>query len=110
MKYLIGAVSGTFAGLLLLSTIGATYGAIDPPCIACGKTVGPFFGAIIGVIGFGLKFGLPAASAGFVVGAIGSCFWQEQGNASRDSITRPLPKDQEYWSRSESEKFKRLNG
>jgi hypothetical protein len=89
--------------------IGAIYGAIDPPCIACGKTVGPFFGAIIGVIEFGLKFGLLAASAGFVVGAIGSCFWRQQGKLSRDPYSRPFADDQDYWSRPQSEEFKRLD-
>jgi hypothetical protein len=90
--------------------IGAIYGAIDPPCIACGKTVGPFFGAIIGVIEFGLKFGLLAASAGFVVGAIGSCFWREQGKPSRDPNTPSLPEDQAYWTKPKSEEIKRFEG
>jgi hypothetical protein len=94
----------------LLSIVGATFGAIDPPCIACGKTVGPFLGGIIGVIDFGVKFGLPAAAGGFVVGSIGSCFWRGHGNGPRDRYDGSLPEDQAFWVKPSSEQVKRFEG
>src|SRR5437660_12543299 len=108
MKYFLGTVGGALTGLFLLSLVGAVFGAVDPPCIACGKTVGPFFGAIIGVIGFGLKFGLPVAATGSVFGAVGSCFWREQGGVSQGPVVRPLPGNQAYWANPESERIRRL--
>ena len=115
MKYIFGAIVGALAGLFVISVFGALYGANHPPVIACGKTVGPFFGGILGAIAFGLKFGLPTAGVGAVLGPIGACFWPADTRPSSEFyVNRPhasrIPGDQEFWAKQTSERVKRCEG
>jgi hypothetical protein len=107
MKFVLGAYFGALGSVSLSCLAGAFHGAAHPPCIACGKTVGPFIGAMLGVGGFAYEFGLLAAGMGAVFGAVGSLLFRRKNKHSGVEFGRLSLEDQPDRSNTKDERIKR---